>query len=63
MSKSSSPTKSKAEQHRKFLDAARELGCSEDEGAFDKALKKIASEKPPVSVQKRKSAASKRTKK
>lgn len=29
-------------QHVKFVEAARELGCSEDESAFDKALKKLA---------------------
>jgi hypothetical protein len=41
-------------QIERFREAARELGCEEDEEAFDKALKKIASEKPPASVQKRK---------
>jgi hypothetical protein len=41
-------------QKSKFEQAARELGCSEDENAFDKTLKKIASAPPPKSVEKRK---------
>jgi hypothetical protein len=54
--------KGSGDQRRKFIKAARELGCDEDEDAFDKALRKIASEKPPASVQKRKQAAPKRAK-
>ena len=42
MSKSSKSTKDTPEQRRKFIEAARELGCDEDEEAFDKALKKVA---------------------
>lgn len=33
------------EQRRRFIDAAREAGASEDEAEFDAALKRIA--KPP----------------
>jgi len=33
-------------QSAKFKDAARELGCDEDEAAFDKRLRKIAKVKP-----------------
>jgi hypothetical protein len=34
------------EQRRRFIEAAREAGASEDEGAFDAALKRIAKAKP-----------------
>jgi hypothetical protein len=57
----SSESSKQKQQVEAFKKAARELGCDEDEAAFDKALRKIASEKPPASVQKRKRAASKRT--
>jgi hypothetical protein len=60
--KSQSPRQAQAdtrEQHERFVEVARDLGCDEDEEAFDKALKKIASEKPPASVQKRKRTPSK----
>lgn len=33
-------------QSEKFKDAARELGCDEDEAAWDKRLKKVAKAKP-----------------
>ena len=33
-------------QHRAFVNAARELGCDDDPDAFDKALKKVASAPP-----------------
>jgi len=39
-------TDSKA-QSRRFIEAAREAGCSEDEAVFDENLKKIARHKPP----------------
>lgn len=42
------------DQHRRFIEAARELGCSEDPEAFDKAIKKIAKAPPPDTVAKRK---------
>ena len=41
-------------QYVRFVDAARDLGCDEDEAAFDKTLMKISSAPPPKSVQKRK---------
>ena len=41
-----SPEKSSAsEQHRRFVETARELGCDEDEAAFDEKLKRIAAAK------------------
>jgi hypothetical protein len=41
-------------QRERFIEAARELGLPEDEEAFDRALKKIASAPPPETVEKRK---------
>ena len=41
-------------QTKLFVKAARDLGCSEDEKAFDQTLKKLGSTPPPKSVQKRK---------
>jgi hypothetical protein len=37
----------KSSQHGKFASAARELGCDEDEAAFDERLRKIAKAQPP----------------
>lgn len=34
-------------QRSRFIAAAREAGCSEDEAVFDENLKKIARHKPP----------------
>jgi hypothetical protein len=34
-------------QSRKFIEAARELGCDEDESAFDEMVKKVAKAPPP----------------
>jgi hypothetical protein len=34
------------EQHKRFIETARELGCDEDEAAFDEKLKRIATAKP-----------------
>ena len=34
-------------QSRRFIEKARELGCDEDEAAFEKKLKKLANAKPP----------------
>ena len=35
-------------QRQKFIDKARELGCDEDEAAFERKLKRIAkAEVPP----------------
>lgn len=33
-------------QHQKLIKAAHELGCKENEKAFDEALKKVAKAKP-----------------
>ncbi|MFD1623917.1 hypothetical protein [Azospirillum griseum] len=38
--------KSSTGQHQKFMDAARELGCDEDEAAFEDKLRRIAKVKP-----------------
>jgi hypothetical protein len=35
-----------SEQHKRFIETARELGCDEDEAAFDEKLRRIASVKP-----------------
>ncbi|WP_041921702.1 hypothetical protein [Hyphomicrobium denitrificans] len=54
----SSDSKSSAQQ-QKFLNAARELGCSEDDEAFETALKKVASarvQKPSNKPKKKPSA-------
>jgi hypothetical protein len=34
------------DQRERFIKAAREAGCSEDEAVFDENLKRIASAKP-----------------
>jgi hypothetical protein len=39
--------KTQSEQSQRFIKAAREAGCSEDEAVFDENLKKIARHKPP----------------
>lgn len=41
-------------QRQRFVETARELGCGEDEAAFDEVLGKVASAPPPKSVEKRK---------
>ena len=38
--------KSKKSQHERFIETARELGCDEDEAAFDNKLRAIAKPKP-----------------
>jgi hypothetical protein len=35
-----------SDQHKRFIETARELGCDEDEAAFDEKLKRIATAKP-----------------
>ena len=37
----------KQKQKDKFIEKARELGCDEDEAAFDERLRKIAKAQPP----------------
>jgi len=39
-------TKSDQSQIDRFKELARELGCDEDEAAFDRALKKLTESKP-----------------
>jgi hypothetical protein len=34
------------DQHDRFKQLARELGCDEDEAAFEEALRKVAQSKP-----------------
>jgi hypothetical protein len=34
------------DQHRRFVETARELGCDEDEAAFEEKLRRIATAKP-----------------
>lgn len=38
------------DQHRRFIETARELGCDDDEAAFDAKLKKVAGHKPAPSL-------------
>jgi hypothetical protein len=33
-------------QHERFIETARELGCNEDEAAFEEKLRRIATVKP-----------------
>jgi hypothetical protein len=42
------------EQSKRFVEAAREIGCDEDGGAFKERLKKLTSAPPPASVENRK---------
>jgi hypothetical protein len=35
-----------SDQHKRFIETARELGCDEDEAAFDEKLRRIATIKP-----------------
>jgi hypothetical protein len=42
----SQDSRAKAEQHKKFVETARALGCDEDEAAFNEKLKAIARHKP-----------------
>jgi len=40
-------TEKLTDQSRKFIEAAKELGCAEDESAFDEIVKKVAKAPPP----------------
>jgi hypothetical protein len=40
------PKSSNKPQNERFIEAARELGCDEDEAAFDEKLRRIATAKP-----------------
>ncbi len=42
-----SPTASPTSQSKKFIEAARDLGCAEDESALDDIVKKVAKAPPP----------------
>jgi hypothetical protein len=53
---------SEQKQVEAFKKAARELGCVEDEDAFDKALRKIASERPAKAAEKRKAPSQRKRK-
>jgi hypothetical protein len=44
--KRSTMTKDPRSQADRFIETARELGCDEDEAAFDEKLKRIATVKP-----------------
>lgn len=46
----------KKDQHKRFIEAARDAGASEDEPAFDDMLKRVTSAPPPKTVQDRKSS-------
>lgn len=43
--------KGEAKQPTKFREAARELGCDEDEAAFDEKLKRLGKHPPPEKPQ------------
>jgi hypothetical protein len=43
---SSKTKESKKSQQQRFIDAAREVGASEDEAEFDKNLRRLAQHKP-----------------
>jgi hypothetical protein len=52
------PTKKiheKTAQSQKFIEAARELECDDDEGRFRERFKKLTEAPPPETVEKRKS--------
>ncbi len=42
----SSRKKADPAQSKRFIETARELGCDEDEAAFDEKLRRIATAKP-----------------
>lgn len=42
------------DQHRAFVNAARELGTDESEESFDRMLKRVAKAQPPKSARERK---------
>jgi hypothetical protein len=41
------------QQSKRFVEAARALGCDEDPARFDEILKKVARHKPPADQQKK----------
>jgi len=50
--------KSKGDQAKRFVDAAREVGANEDPEAFKERLKRLVNAPVPKTVQKRKAASS-----
>lgn len=47
------PKDDKVEQSKRFIEAARKAGASEDEADFDRAIKKVAKAKPETEKPKR----------
>ena len=52
-------SRTKSDQSKKFIEAARDVGASEDADVFDAVLKKVAKAPPPPSVEARKTKPSK----
>jgi hypothetical protein len=52
MSKKNSTPDSEKKQSDRFIEAAREAGCSEDEAAFDEMMRKLTKAKPPPKADK-----------
>lgn len=50
--RSREPSAKQVQNSEKFIKAAREAGCSEDEAVFDENLKNIARHKPPEKAKK-----------
>jgi hypothetical protein len=46
MKKSAPATTQQRNQRERFIETARELGCDEDEAAFEEKLRRIATVKP-----------------
>lgn len=53
MPSSKKPGKKAAAQSKRFIEAARERGASENEAVFDECLKRIAKAKPIEEIPKR----------
>ena len=41
------------DQHQRFIDTARALGCDEDKEKFEAALRKVAAHKPDKNTKKK----------
>ena len=52
-------TDSVSDQHARFIETARSLGCDEDEAAFDEKLKAIARQKAKAKPDKKQRTKSK----
>ena len=55
-------TKSDVAQHDRFKELARELGCDEDEAAFEKALREVARSGPAAKHEPKKQKNPRKTK-